>query len=32
MVRITVPIGPKAYRTIASSADGNLMITPGRGN
>lgn len=32
MVRITVPIGQKAYRTIASAADGNLLITPGRGN
>ena len=32
MVRITVPIGPKAYRTIASAADGSLLITPGRGN
>jgi hypothetical protein len=32
MVRITVPAGPKAYRTIASAADGNLLITAGRGN
>ena len=31
-IRITVPVGPKAYRTIASAADGNLMITAGRGN
>lgn len=31
-IRITVPVGPKQYRTIASAADGNLLITPGRGN
>jgi hypothetical protein len=31
-VRITVPAGPKLYRTIASAADGALLITPGRGN
>ena len=30
-VRISVPQGPKLYRTIASEADGNLLITPGRG-
>ncbi len=32
MIRISVPEGGKAYRTIASAADGNLLITPGRGN
>jgi hypothetical protein len=31
-VRISVPFGPKLYRTIASAADGALLITPGRGN
>lgn len=31
-IRISVPEGPKAYRTIASAADGALEITPGRGN
>jgi hypothetical protein len=31
-IRVAVPEGPKTYRTIASAADGNLMITPGRGN
>jgi hypothetical protein len=31
-IRIGVPEGPKAYRTIASAADGALLITPGRGN
>jgi hypothetical protein len=32
LIRLTVPEGPKAYRAIASAADGNLLITPGRGN
>ena len=32
MIRISVPNGPKAFRTIASAADGNLLISPGRGN
>ena len=31
-IRVTVPVGMKAYRTIASAADGILMITSGRGN
>lgn len=31
-IRVSVPEGMKAYRTIASAADGNLLITPGRGN
>ena len=30
--RVSVPEGPKTYRTIASAADGALLITPGRGN
>lgn len=28
---LTVPAGPKLYRTIASAADGTLFITPGEG-
>lgn len=31
-IRISVPEGPKAYRTIATAADGALEIVPGRGN
>ena len=31
-LRLTVGRGPKKYATIASAADGNLLITPGEGN
>lgn len=31
-IRITVNTGPKAYATIASAANGSLLITPGDGN
>lgn len=31
-IRLTVPPGPKVYRRISTAADGNLEITPGRGN
>lgn len=31
-IRLTVGRGPKKYATIASAADGALLITPGEGN
>lgn len=31
-IRVSVPSGRKQYRTIASAADGSLLITPGKGN
>lgn len=30
-IRLTVGPGPKVIRTIASAADGNIIITPGNG-
>jgi hypothetical protein len=31
-IRLSVGYGPKKFSVIASAADGNLYITPGRGN